>query len=245
MWRRWVASTVLDGAAVLVLAAPAVCAYLRWPMLALYALVSGAFVMMWRRNPWIYQIASDPLTRIAHGLEHATIAVLEEDRLPVAHGFTHGTNRFMVALEGDHAHRTAEIADAAARAIRRIRAGERALAYHRGCGTSSVVAAATLWLAFATSAFGAVLLGGTAPIFYAISLVAVRMWIAWREPLGLLAQRLYTVSTDFGSAEPVAVRALARVGGWEAPSDETWFEVLVRVEPRASAGGAVAPGVEM
>jgi hypothetical protein len=118
------------------------------PLLGVYAVLS---IALWRNlsaNRWILTIVRDPATRIAHGLEHATIAVLAEDGLPVARGFTYGRDRFVVVLEAGQAHQHAAVLDAAGRAIRRIRGGEHDLAYQPGCGTSEVVSAATLWLVY-------------------------------------------------------------------------------------------------
>src|SRR5262249_18734995 len=97
--KRGLPSLLLDAVVALGLAFPDACTYLRWPLLGLYALFSFALLRRLFEHRWILSIVRDPVTRIAHGLEHATIAVLVEDGLPAIHGFTHGRDRFVVALE--------------------------------------------------------------------------------------------------------------------------------------------------
>ena len=239
---RLVTSLVLDAALVLALMFPQLCAYLRWPLPAGYALLSWTLVMRVSRNRWIVTIVRDFETRIAHGLEHATIAVLREDGLPAIHGFTHWRNRFMVALPAGNAHQLAAVRDAATRAIQRIREGERALAYAPGCGTSEVVSVATLWLVYLTSLIFTIVVGGSVAILFPVSVLVFRCWLAFETPLSLLAQRLYTVSTAFTSARVVEISEVTNLRGYARPDDETWFEIVVRVQVAASEGGAVAPG---
>src|SRR5262245_33499248 len=108
-------SLVLDAMVVLGLAFPDACTHLRWPLLGLYAVFSCALLRRLSEGQWILTIVRDPVTRIAHGLEHATMAVLVEDGLPAVHGFTHGRDRFVVALEAGHEPELSKIRDAAAR----------------------------------------------------------------------------------------------------------------------------------
>jgi hypothetical protein len=89
------------------------------------------------------------------------------------------------------------------KAIRRIAAGETRLAYSRRCGTSLLVAVLLL------SILGGAIVGllaGFAPHVIAalVASAAVIVWLA-SAPLGLLAQGLLTVSTQFSSAEIVSV----------------------------------------
>jgi hypothetical protein len=86
------------------------------------------------------------------------------------------------------------------------------------------------------------LAGGSAPIFLAVSVIVFRFWLACRTALGLLAQRLFTVSTEFAFAHVTDVREIARAHGMRRPEDETWFEVLVDVRVAATTGGLVSPG---
>jgi hypothetical protein len=240
--QRIVTSLALDSLAVIALAFPAAALYLRWPLLALYALLSVALFKKLRTHSWIWRIVHDPATRIAHGLEHATIAVLLEQGVPVIHGFTHKRDRFVVALSADQACASAAVAEAAASAIRRIHEGEHALAYQPGCGTSDAVTAVSLWVVYVASVVFTFVLGGSAPIFVAVSIIVFRIWLACETALGLLAQRLYTVSTAFTSASVFDVCEVSKIRSFARPQNETWFEVVVDVRIRASDGGLVSPG---
>jgi len=231
-----------DVLVVVALAVPAAASYLRWPLLAVYAVVSFAVWKRLERHPWIAWIIRAPATRITHGLEHATLAVLEEMGLPARHGFTHGRRHFVVALEGNGPSEDV-VRAAAQRAIDRILAGEHGLAYTPGCGTSDAVSAVTLWLVYVTAAVCTLLVDGSTPIFFVLSVLAFRLWLACDTALGLLAQRLLTVSVDFAAARVVHVTSRRSVAGHIAPVHETWFEVVVEVEVRATHGGLVAPGV--
>lgn len=239
--RSW-PSLFLDAVLVVALAFPEVCVHARWPLLGLYAVLSWVLWMDLSANTWILSIVRDPATRMSHGLEHATIAVCAERDLPVVRGFTHGRDRFVVVLEAGQAHQKHLVREAAARAIRRIRDGERSLAYQPGCGTSEVVSSVTLWLVYVTSMLLSLAVGSCAPIFVAFSVVVFRFWLACHLALGLLAQRLFTVSTEFASAAVVDVQHVTKVRGMTCPEGETWFEILVRVHPASSKGGLVSPG---
>jgi hypothetical protein len=170
------------------------------------------------------------------------MAVCVENDLPVVRGFTHGRDRFVVVFEAGHAHQTNLVREAAVRSIRRILDGERSLAYQPGCGTSEVVSSVTLWLVYVTSMLFSLAVGGSAPIFLAFSVIVFRIWLACRTALGLLAQRLFTVSTAFASAGVIDVHQVAKVRGMACPQGETWFEIVVQVQPAASKDGLVSPG---
>jgi hypothetical protein len=240
--KRTAPSLALDLLVILALAFPGACAYLRWPLLGLYALVSVSALRRIRAHRWLFTIVRDPTMRIVHGLEHAALAVLTEDGLPALAGFTHGRDRFIVALEAGQGHRLAEVSDAVARSIRRVRSGERSLAYHPGCGTSEVVSMVALWLVYVSSVLLSLLIGGSIPVFVAISVITFRMWLAWETGLGLLAQRLFTVSTDFVSASVAEVREVAIVRNYPRPDNQTWFEVVVHIHVAATHGELITPG---
>jgi hypothetical protein len=167
---------------------------------------------------------------------------LREVDLPVVRGFTHGRDRFVVVLEGEHADQVQLVREAAERSIRRILDGERTLAYQLGCGTSEVVSSVTLWLVYVTSMLFSLAVGGSAPIFVAVSVIVFRFWLASKTALGLLAQRLFTVSTDFVSASVIEAQAVTKVRGLVSREGETWFEIVVHVRPSASTGDLVSPG---
>lgn len=237
-----VGSLVLDALIVFSIVCPEACAYLRWPLLALYALIAKHVFQNLDTCRWIVKLVHDRRFRMAHGLEHATIAVLEADNVSVVHGYTHAHDRFVVALEAGQAHRLDAVRDAITAAIRRIRAGERSLAYNRRCGTSQAITAVSLWCVYVSIMLLTLILGGSTALFFALSVIALRIWLACHEELGLLVQRLRTVDTEFSSATVVEVRESRRVQWWDCPEDETWFEVVVDVRLGASHGGVVAVG---
>jgi len=241
--KRTAPSLALDLLVISALAFPGACAYLRWPLLGIYALVSVSAVRRLRANPWLRTIVRDPTMRIIHGLEHAALAVLTEDELPALGGFTHGHDRFVVALGAGQGHRLAEVSDAVARSIRRVRSGERSLAYQPGCGTSEVVSMVSLWLVYVTCVLLSLVIGGSIAVFVALSVITFRMWFAWETALGLLAQRLFTVSTDFVSASVIEVREVAIMRNYPRPDNQTWFEVVVHVQVASTHGELITPGV--
>ena len=153
----------------------------------------------------------------------------------------HVRDRFVVALEPRDGHDVAAIRAAAERAIRRVHEGERALAYHPACGTSQVVAMASLWLVGTASPLLAHALGGASSLLFASGLIVFRIWLACKTSLGLLAQRRFTVSTDFVSATVVHVRETRMCATLVPPHDEVWFEVVLDVRLAASRGSLVAP----
>ena len=211
-------------------------------MLGLYGALSYRLLVELRSSPWILGIVRDSRTRIVHGLEHAAIALLAEAGLPVVRGFTHGPDRYVVVLEATHEHQLPSVRQAATSALDRIRRGEHSLAYHPGCGTSHVVSAVTLWVVCASSIFVSLAIGARTEFFFAFGVIVFRLWLAFVTPLGLLAQRLFTVSTAFTSGNVVDVRSVVNARGLIRPKGETWFEVVVNVSPGASKGAVVAPG---
>jgi hypothetical protein len=141
-------------------------------------------------------------TRILHGLEHATIAVLAEQGIAVHSGVTL-PGLFDLALPngGRNWERMGEIRAAAIAAIQRVSAGDHALAYSEHCGTSYAVGILSCGLAIA--AIGAVaLIRGTPPGYaFAGTVAALAIARATSRRLGLLAQRTLTVSTRLASAQ--------------------------------------------
>jgi hypothetical protein len=65
---------------------------------------------------------------------------------------------------------------------------------------------------------------------------------AWETALGLLAQRLFTVSTTFASATVIDVQNVEKVYWIAGPKEETWFEIVVDIQVAATQGGHVTPG---
>jgi hypothetical protein len=238
--KRALLSLAFDAQVVLALAYPAACTYLRWVMLGVYAVLSVAVWRQLRRNRWFFSIIGDRQTRITHGLEHATIALLVKQNLPIVEGHTHGPDRFRVFMDGGHAGLRGDVRCAAEAAIQRIIGGERSLAYHPGCGTSDIVAAVTLWSVYASALVACFAVGGRYELFFALSVIVFRVWLAFETPLGLMAQRLWTVSTNFTTATVVEV--LARTEHVADGEQRTAFEIVVDIRIAASTGGLVAPG---
>ena len=240
--KRVASSLFLDALVVLAIVAPDLAAYARWPLASLLALLSWALFRELSANWWVITIVHKIATRITHGLEHATLTVGIERGLPVMRGFTHGTDRFVAVLEAGNEHQVEVLHEAASTAIRRIFDGDRAIAYHPGCGTSELVASATLLVCYILSVLVTLALGGFVPVFLAVSVLAFRLWLSASRALGLLAQRLFTVSTDFASARVVYVRHVTRTHGMTCPANETWFEVRVDIQLAATRSDLVAPG---
>lgn len=222
--------------AVLALVYPHSFSYLRWLLLALYVLVSWNLFSECRSETWIFSIIKDNQTRVAHGLEHATLNVLVEHDVPVRWGATHGSDRFMIMLERGNEARLSDIRIAASAAIRRVMCGERSLLYHWGCGTSDLVAAIGIWAVLLTAGLAAGLLGGSSGVAFALLVTLGNLWRALNVNLGLVAQRLFTVSSRFTSARVVDVRLVG------TRKDEVVFEVVLAVHA-ASEGGLVIPNI--
>jgi hypothetical protein len=180
-------------------------------------------------------LARDRRTRVVHGLEHACIALLAEAKLTPFGGVT-SQHRFVVELLHDGRATTDAVRQATEQAIRRIAAGETGLAYSRRCGTSLLVAV----LLLSILVLGGVIVGllaGLAPhaIAALVAGAAVIVWLA-SAPLGLFAQRLLTVSTQFSSAEIVSVvQAVAADGA------RSRFLVTVAIDRDGAAWSQACP----
>ncbi len=240
MLRRALPWLLFDAAAVLALAFPGVLP-VRWILLAAYVQMSYVFLRQCSEQRWILRIVKDRHTRVAHGLEHATLAVLAEDGLPVVHGFTLAPNHYVVALEGRSEHEVEKVRAAAESAVRRVGAGERELCYQPGCGTSELVTTFTFWLVMVMSGYASRALGASSEVTFALTIMLGHLWYALAQPLGLLAQRLFTVDTNFSSARITDVQVVSPRSSALAAS-ETWFAVRTDIR-LAAEGGLVIPGV--
>jgi hypothetical protein len=186
----------------------------------------------------IRELARDRKTRILHGLEHATIKLLERRDLEVRSGCTFD-GFFVLDVEHDGRwwERLDEVRDAATEAIARIRAGEHKLAYDRRCGTSLLVAGLVVAVAITAVWIAALVLGWPDEIVMSATIGALGIAMLSARTLGLAAQRVLTVSTELASARVIEVtrRALADASGLE-------LTVAIDVVPRARGGAeAVAP----
>jgi hypothetical protein len=236
----WQVARVVLGVAVVVQAALALADPHGFPYLAplvVVALVAAvpAVIATVVLVPAVRALVRDPRIRILHGLEHATINVLEQRGIPVCSGVTirvRGRGLFDLAFvnDGTNAEHVAAIRGATLEAIRRLRGGEHALAYDPRCGTSYLVGRLVVVLATAAAATLALALG--APYGYAYVGIVVAMLLAWRgaRPLGLAAQRAFTVSHRFASARVDAVERDVSPRG-----SLVYYAVHMTVEPIASA----------
>ncbi len=144
-------------------------------------------------------------TRRNHALEHATLHVLAASNAgkPMA-GHSNPTGFFIL---GDVS--TQAVADAATEAMRRLKAGERELAIHPGCGTNLATTAL-----FAGTLAWFVLRGGRSTwsrilrLPFAVGLAAVGAVLS--RPLGPIIQQKITTDADLGDLQVVEVRQSLR-----------------------------------
>ncbi|HEU0029052.1 MAG TPA: DUF6391 domain-containing protein [Kofleriaceae bacterium] len=212
--------------------------YLARVLWALQLVALGYLVVIAVSSRELRALASDRTARVIHGLEHATANVLAERGIPVRGGLTgHG----MFALELAHDPRTFEALETTIRlatedAISRIRFGERRLALHDRCGTSVIVAMLLVALAvFGVGVVGLVL-GVPVGLRFAFTVLTAGGAYALARPIGRLAQRGLTVSTEFSSAVVLDV-----VKEISATGDQVRIAVTLDVIPRARGAAAVAP----
>jgi Domain of unknown function (DUF6391) len=167
--------------------------------------------------------------RVLHGFEHATINVLAERGIEVDNGVARDRS-FEIVLDQHDARglTVAEVKLATESVITRISRGEHALVYSPRCGTSWLVA--RMVIAIGVAAVGAVTLAyDVAPGYtFAGTVVAFASAMRASRPLGLLAQRMFTVSPHF---------AAARVRDVERTESGNWihFEIRVDVQTAPSA----------
>lgn len=178
----------------------------------------------------------DQRTRILHGLEHATIAVLEERGIAVRSGMTYaGEFHLSLGHDGRIWQRSAEIRIAARDAIVRVMSGEHALAYTPHCGTSYLVAICLYAVAVVAAGLIAAAFGAPVGIMWTVTVAAALAARALARRTGMAAQRWLTVSTDIASARVTDMDCRPSSDG-----DRLLVVVAVEVTPRARAGGLVA-----
>ena len=180
----------------------------------------------------------DERTRVIHGLEHATIAVLAERGVAVSRGVTlPGMFDLTLPNNGRSWDLAPMIRAAATDAIRRVSSGERSLVYTDRCGTSYVVGILLTCLAVAGA--GAVAFVYGIPHGYAFA-GTVGMLVLARlasRILGLLAQRLLTVSARATTATVGSVEAAVSPDG-----NHIYYVVHISVAP-APFGTAIGEPV--
>ncbi|MBI3738562.1 MAG: hypothetical protein HY258_05900 [Chloroflexi bacterium] len=144
-------------------------------------------------------------TRRNHALEHATLHVLAA-KYPNQHmaGHSNPTGFFIL---GNFS--TEDVESAVTQALTRLRAGERDLAIHAGCGTNlattALLAGTLAWFVLrgARSLFGRIL-----RLPFAIALAAVGVLLS--QPLGPVIQQRITTDAEMGNLQLVEVRPSLR-----------------------------------
>jgi hypothetical protein len=144
-------------------------------------------------------------TRRNHALEHATLHVLAREYPHRMLGGHSNPSGFFIV--GDVPLET--VADAATEALRRLRAGERELAIHPGCGTniatSALLGATFGWFVMrgSRSTFGRLLRLPFALVFAALGVLLSR-------PFGPMLQQKFTTDANVGSLRVTEVRQSLR-----------------------------------
>jgi hypothetical protein len=231
---QWMLVAVIAVQAVLALLAPHDFPYLRVILVVAQVAAAVATVMGFVLVPAMRGLLTERV-RILHGLEHATIAVLAERAIFVPRGLTYD-RMFELELPGDDGARTTDemIATACDAAIARVKRGEHELVFTKYCGTSLVVGWMLVALAVAT--VGAIALAYAVPTGYAFAGTVALFALARRltGPLGLFAQRAFTVSPHFASARVRKVMREVTPNG-----RRVIYTVCVDVEPISSVIGEV------
>ena len=140
-------------------------------------------------------------TRRNHALEHATLHVLADKypTKPMA-GHSNPTGFFILGNLSNE-----DVQTAVQQALTRLRAGERDLAIHAGCGTnlatSALVAGTFAWVVLrgARTTLGRLIRMPLAIMFALVGSVV-------SQPLGPIVQSRITTDADMGSLEVVDVR---------------------------------------
>jgi hypothetical protein len=140
-------------------------------------------------------------TRRNHALEHATLHVLADKypTKPMA-GHSNPTGFFILGNLP-----TEDVESAVTQAHSRLRAGERGLAIHPGCGTniatSALVAAAFAWFAMRG---GKSTLGRLMRVPLAVAFAFVGALVS--RPLGPILQEKITTDAELGSLQVISVK---------------------------------------
>src|SRR5829696_323508 len=158
----------------------------------LYSLQAVGSLFVYPRQ--LKNMFGNKILRRNHALEHATIVVMiKKEPHRRFNGFSTDEGFFVQGV------RSIDEVDSAAReALRRLRAGEKKLAVHRNCGTTTV-AANLLAAVFFLGAVGLGLYLGWD--IYLLILGGIVLAFALRVPLSLLLQRFVTTDADLSNAE--------------------------------------------
>ena len=231
---KWMLVAAIAVQAVLALLAPHDFPYLRVILVVAQIAAGLATVMAFVLVPAMRGLLTERV-RILHGLEHATIAVLRERDIFVPRGMTYD-RMFELELASDDGARTTDemIATACDAAIARVKRGEHMLVFTTYCGTSLVVG--WMLVALAIAGVGAIALAYDVPTGYAFAGTVAMFALARRltGPIGLFAQRAFTVSPHFASARVLRVYREVTPNG-----RRVIYTVRVDVEPISSVIGEV------
>ena len=158
----------------------------------LYSLQAVGSLFVYPRQ--LKNMFGNKILRRNHALEHATIVVMmKKEPHRRFNGFSTDEGFFVQGV------RSIDEVDSAAReALRRLRAGEKKLAVHRNCGTTTV-AANLLAAVFFLGAVGLGLYLGWD--IYLLILGGIVLSLLLRVPLSLFLQRFVTTNADLSNAE--------------------------------------------
>ncbi len=146
-------------------------------------------------------------TRRNHGLEHATITLLAQRERGLS--MAGRSTPYGFYLYGHIS--TEQVAEAAAEALRRMRAGEHHLAVHPNCGTNFVVAGFAAALAAFFGFYGARNWRDRLErVPFVASLATLALIFA--QPAGLRLQREVTTSGQMGALEITSITRTALPG---------------------------------
>lgn len=181
----------------------------------------------------LLKVVSSRRLRQNHALEHATLNVLEE-RLgprPLA-GLAREDGFVLKGLADPETVRAA-----AEEGLARLKRGERALAYHRRCGTSRAVANLVTSVAFLVLLLG---LGRFSLPYVVGAMVAANLG---GPVFGRLVQGLLTTAPDVRGLAVAGVEYGVAQGGWALLlADPVRAGVPVVCFVRTAAGGVRTPG---
>ena len=211
------------------LAFPGAAEYLRIPLYILFGIAALLCILSVHLAWWIIDVRNDVHTRISHAIEHAALAVLENDRVG-NWGGNANRDHFIIRIPGktDVEHLRTPIRQATEHAIRRLELGDTELAITPLCGTVSNIKGVIVTALITASAIP-LLLGGPACASILALLYAVRTAAEVSQFLGIEAQRRFTITTEFESVRTVDVT----VG--ETKDDAVHMRVGLEIVPRATA----------
>ena len=209
------------------LAFPGAAEYLRIPLYIVFIASALLFLLVVHAGRWIIGMRNDAHARIAHAVEHAALAVLENDRVGNWSGTAY-RDHFIIRIQGktDVEHLRTPIRQATDHAIRRLELGDKELAITPLCSTMGNVELLLFSGLIAASAIPMVI-GGPACASILALLYAVQTAAVASPFLGLQAQRSFTITTEFESVRTVDVT----IG--ETKDDETHMRVGLDIVPRA------------